>query len=166
MKLVIEFVLSDMLDSIFGLVTTVSKLVTLDKLPVYNPEEENHYDFHLRLCMLADIDDKGTLDRFELAKVHAYFNAAYELWRLTNQCPSMTDAEKQLAIANTETRMHSWAEFVNCTAESKEEWHILTRKNYDGKLSSPFAAAQYRDKVPFADYIERLGWKKSTASAD
>ena len=67
-------------DTIFGPMTISSKLVTLNKLPLYNPDDEDHYDFHLRLCMLADIDDKGALDRFELAKVSQYFNAAYELW--------------------------------------------------------------------------------------
>ena len=80
-----------MRDNIFGPVTTNSKIVTLGKLPTYKPDDENHYDFHLRLCMLADIDDKGALDRFELTKVHAYFNAAYELWHLNNKCPSLTD---------------------------------------------------------------------------
>ncbi len=149
----------------FGFVNIFSKLVTLGKLPAYNPDDENQYDFHLRLCMLADIDDKGALERFELAKVHAYFNAAYELWFLNNKCPSLSESERQLAIANTETRMHSWAEFVNCTSESVDEWKALTRKNYDGKMPSPFNATQYRDTIPFADYIANLGWK-NTPSAD
>ena len=56
-------------DTVFGPVITSSKLVTLDKLPLYKSEDANHYDFHYRLCMLADIDNKGALDRFELAKV-------------------------------------------------------------------------------------------------
>ena len=64
----------------FGFVNIFSKLVTLDKMPAYNPDNENQYDFHLKLCMLADINNKGALDRFELTKVHTYFNAAYERW--------------------------------------------------------------------------------------
>ena len=76
----------------------------------------------------------------------------------------MSNTVRQLVLADTETRMHSWAEFVNCTAETSEEWKTLSRKNYDGKLPSPFVATQFRDTVPFADYIEQLGWKKSTGA--
>ena len=129
----------------FGFVNIFSKLVTLDKMPAYNPDNENQYDFHLKLCMLADINNKGALDRFELTKVHTYFNAAYERWYYEKHCLSLSDSEKQLAIASIETRMTSWKTFVDCKTESEEEWKAL-------------ALMKFRDTIPYADYIANLGW--------
>ena len=62
--------------------------------------------------------------------------------------------------------MHSWTEFVDCTKESKYEWQALTHYKCDTKLPSLLVGTQFRDAIPFADYIEHLGWKKNPASAD
>ena len=75
----------------FSFAAIRNRIVTLAKLPAYNPDDENHYDFHLTLCILADTSNKGAINRFELTKVHSYFNAAYDLWHLNNKCPSLTD---------------------------------------------------------------------------
>ena len=82
----------------YGIIETkcYSKVVTLADLPEYNPDSENQYDFHLKLCMLADLENDGTLCRFELARVHQYFNVAYGLWYYNDQsqCPSLSDSER------------------------------------------------------------------------
>ena len=46
--------------------------------------------------MLADLENDGTLCRFELARVHQYFNVAYGLWYYNDQsqCPSLSDSER------------------------------------------------------------------------
>ena len=54
--------------------------------------------------------------------------------------------------------MHSWTEFVNCTKESKDEWQALTQYKPDTKLPSFLVGTQFRDAIPFNDYLEKLGW--------
>ena len=132
--------------------TMPANVTSLAELPAYNPDDENHYDFHLELCRLADIDGDGALCRIELAKVHQYFNVAFALWHFSNQCPIMSDSEKAQAIADTESRLNCPLEFFNCCTASADEFRALTRW-------------QFRSTVPFADYIKNLGWKKETAAS-
>ena len=49
--------------------------------------------------------------------------------------------------------MTSWKTFVDCKTESEDEWKAL-------------ALAKNRNTIPFADYIEHLGWKKSAPTPD
>jgi hypothetical protein len=59
--------------------------------------------------------------------------------------------------------MYSSAEFFSCYSESTDEFKALTCKLTHQYIVPTMV--KYRNTIPFADYIERLGWKKEAASS-